>query len=159
MRTGPGYSRPCIRQRMMKGVSRSGGKTTNGGGGITSTASELSDMGNTPEELAAAAEEDGAAGVGANCGIGPDVYLRVAQRFGAVTNLPLWIKPNAGLPQAGADSKTRYPVRPEEFASYVPQFIEAGVTFLGGCCGTTPAHILAARQALINNGEKIGRNQ
>lgn len=116
-------------------------------------------MGNTPEELAAVAEKDGAAGVGANCGIGPDVYLRVAQRLGAVTKLPLWIKPNAGLPQAGADSKTRDPVGPEEFASYVPQFIEAGVTFLGGCCGTTPAHILAARAALISHREEIGRNQ
>jgi methionine synthase I (cobalamin-dependent) len=105
-------------------------------------------MGNTPEELAAAAEEYGAAGVGANCGIGPNVYLRVAQRLGAVTTLPIWIKPNAGLPQADADGKTRYPVGPEEFASYVPRFVEAGVMFLGGCCGTTPAHIRTIRTAL-----------
>ena len=111
-------------------------------------------MGNTPEELAATAEEYGAAGVGANCGIGPDVYLRVAQRLGALTNLPLWIKPNAGLPQAGADGKTRYPVGLEEFASYVPQFIEAGVTFLGGCCGTTPAHIRAMKRALLDQARK-----
>jgi len=108
-------------------------------------------MGNTPKELAAAAEEYGAAGVGANCGIGPNVCLRVAQRLGAVTTLPIWIKPNAGLPQAGANGKTMYPVGPEEFASYVPQFIEAGVTFLGGCCGTTPAHILAMKEALFDH--------
>jgi len=112
-------------------------------------------MGNTPEELAAAAEEYGAAAVGANCGIGPDVYLRVAQRLAAVSTLPRWIKPNAGLPQAGADGKTRYPVGPAEFASHVPQFIEAGVTFLGGCCGTTPAHIRAMRAALY---ERAGHN-
>lgn len=111
-------------------------------------------MGNTPEELAAAAEEYGAAAVGANCGIGPDVYLRVAQRLGAVTNLPLWIKPNAGLPQIGSDGKTTYPLGAEEFASYAPRFLEAGVTFIGGCCGTTPAHIRAMKRALLDQARK-----
>jgi len=113
-------------------------------------------MGNTPEELATVAREHGSDAVGANCGIGPDVYLRVARRLGAVTTLPIWIKPNAGLPQAGVDGKTRYPVGPEEFASYVPQFIEAGVTFLGGCCGTTPAHIRAMKNALIGPNLRQG---
>lgn len=105
-------------------------------------------MGNSPGDLARAAEEYGAAAVGANCGIGPDVYLKVARRLRAATTLPIWIKPNAGVPEVAPNGKTRYPVGPEDFAAYVPQFVEAGVKFLGGCCGTTPDHIRAIKMAL-----------
>ena len=63
------------------------------------------------------------------------------------TDLPVWIKPNAGLPVVrGAEAS--FPVGPEEFASFVPALVEAGASFIGGCCGTTPAHIRAIREAL-----------
>ena len=83
----------------------------------------------------------------------------VLERHDASERVEELVVAGVDISRKAADGKTRYPVGPEEFASYVPQFIEAGVTFLGGCCGTTPSHILAARKALINHGEEIGRNQ
>ncbi|MBN2301691.1 MAG: homocysteine S-methyltransferase family protein [Lentisphaerae bacterium] len=108
-------------------------------------------MGNSPEELVQVAEEYGAAAIGANCGIGPDIYLTVARRLRTATALPIWIKPNAGLPKIDADGRTKYPLGPDAFASYVPHLVEAGVSFLGGCCGTTPDHIRAIKKALNNS--------
>jgi len=104
-------------------------------------------MGNTPADLAAVAESEGAAGVGANCGCGPDNYVKVAKLFHAATDLPIWIKSNAGLPEF-VDGRTTFPMGPEEFASFTPKFIEAGADFLGGCCGTTPDHIRALAAAV-----------
>ena len=104
-------------------------------------------MGNTPAELAAMAETNCAAAVGANCGVGPDSYVRVAAMLRAATDLPIWIKPNAGLPVV-ADGVTRFPMGPAEFAAFVPQLIAAGANFIGGCCGTGPEHIRAIRDAV-----------
>ena len=104
-------------------------------------------MGVSPAALAAAAEELGAAAVGANCGAGPEHYVTVAALLRAATAGPIWIKPNAGLPVLEG-GKTVFPMGPDEFAGYVPALIEAGATFLGGCCGTTPEHIAAVRSAL-----------
>jgi len=72
-------------------------------------------MGNSPEDLARMAQEEGVDAVGANCGIGPDTYVQVARRLCAATTLPVWIKPNAGAPQVGRDGKTTFPVGPDEF--------------------------------------------
>jgi len=105
-------------------------------------------MGNQPEELVQIARDYGANAVGANCGIGPDNHVRVAIPLRVVTALPVWIKPNAGVPEIGADGKSRFPVSPEDFADYVPRLVEAGANFIGGCCGTTPGHIRALRQRL-----------
>ena len=104
-------------------------------------------MGDSPSDLIAAAGNGGAAAVGANCGAGPDNYVKVAGRFRSETDLPIWIKPNAGLPVV-SDGQTLYPMGPEEFASYVPKLLAAGANLIGGCCGSTPAHIRAAREAL-----------
>ena len=103
-------------------------------------------MGNTPADLAAIAEANGADAVGANCGVGPDAYVGVAAMLREATDLPIWIKPNAGLPVV-ADGKTTFPMGPEEFASFVPQLIAAGAHFIGGCCGCGPDHIRAVRAA------------
>ncbi len=104
-------------------------------------------MGNSPADLAAIAESEGAAGVGANCGCGPDNYVKVARLFEAATDLPIWIKSNAGLPEF-VDGVTTFPMGPEEFASFAPKLIAAGADFLGGCCGTTPDHIRALADAV-----------
>lgn len=109
-------------------------------------------MGNTPEQLAQMAEELGANAVGANCGIGPENHLKVAHRLRDATSLPVWIKPNAGVPEIDANGETTFPVGPEEFARYAPRFIQAGTNFVGGCCGTTPSHIEAIRKTLIEGG-------
>ena len=104
-------------------------------------------MGNRPADLVRVAGSAGASAVGANCGCGPENYVRVARMLSEAGSLPVWIKPNAGLPMI-RDRKTVFPMGPEEFAGFAARLVEAGARFLGGCCGTTPAHIVALRSAV-----------
>lgn len=104
-------------------------------------------MGNSPGDLAAAGAEAGAAAVGANCGAGPERYVKVTSLLREATDLPVWIKPNAGLPVL-RDGRTVFPMGPREFAAQVPGLVEAGANFVGGCCGTTPEHVRAIRAAI-----------
>lgn len=103
----------------------------------------------TPEQAAKELTERGADVIGANCGRGIDAFLDVCRRMRAVTDRPIWIKPNAGLPRIAGDSVV-YDMTPEAFASHVPLLIEAGAAFVGGCCGTTPRFIRAMSQYLQN---------
>ena len=105
-------------------------------------------MGDTPQDLVRMAEANGASAVGANCGVGPDNYVKVAALLREATALPVWIKANAGLPKVDAGGNTTFPMGPAQFASCVPNLIEAGANFIGGCCGTTPEHIRAIRAAV-----------
>ncbi len=82
----------------------------------------------------------GADVIGANCSTGPEQMLPLLRRMKEYADVPLLAKPNAGLPILVEDG-TVYPMGPEEFASFGPAFVQAGVGFLGGCCGTTPAHV------------------
>jgi methionine synthase I (cobalamin-dependent) len=102
-------------------------------------------MGVTPEQAAEGLAAAGADVIGSNCGQGIAGFVTICRRLKAVTALPIWIKANAGLPQM-KDGKTIYTQTPAEFASFVPQLIEAGAKFLGGCCGTTPEFIRAVCQ-------------
>ncbi|MFW6132686.1 MAG: homocysteine S-methyltransferase family protein [Planctomycetota bacterium] len=104
-------------------------------------------MGDAPSDLAAMAAECGAAGVGANCGVGPDVYVKVAAMLGEATELPVWIKPNAGMPEVRG-GRTVFPMGAAEFAAYAPRILSAGASFVGGCCGTGPEYIRAVRDAV-----------
>jgi methionine synthase I (cobalamin-dependent) len=104
-------------------------------------------MGNKPQDLATMARKHGASGVGANCGCGPDNYVNVCRMLREATDLPIWIKANAGLPQVGPGGNTEFPMGPDEFAAFVAQLAESGANFIGGCCGTTPEHIRAVRTA------------
>lgn len=106
-------------------------------------------MGVTPEQFAAAAVAAGAHIVGANCGLGPEHLLRVIKRIRSAVTVPLIAMPNAGMPVL-RDGKTLFPATPEEMATYVPLFLEAGARIIGGCCGTSPAHI-AAMVATLNS--------
>ena len=99
-------------------------------------------MGVTPEQAAKGLEEAGADIVGANCGQGPAGYIPICRRMSAATDLPLWIKPNAGIPEL-VEGRTVYRTTPGEFAVQIPSIIEAGASFVGGCCGTTPEFIRA----------------
>lgn len=107
----------------------------------------ISMMGNRPAELARLAAGEGADAVGANCGCGPDYCVRLTELLRGACNLPIWVKPNAGLPVL-VRGKATFPMGPQEFASYVPKLIGAGASFIGGCCGTTPEHVRAVRQAV-----------
>jgi methionine synthase I (cobalamin-dependent) len=99
-------------------------------------------MGVTPEQAAEGLTEAGADVIGANCGQGIAAYIPICRRLRAATDRPLWIKPNAGLPEL-VDGRTIYKTTPEEFASHVPVLVESGAAFVGGCCGTTPDFIRA----------------
>jgi 5-methyltetrahydrofolate--homocysteine methyltransferase len=96
----------------------------------------------TPEQAAQELTAAGADVIGANCGQGPAGYIPICRRMSAATDLPLWIKPNAGIPEL-IDGRTVYRTTPGEFAVQIPSVIEAGASFVGGCCGTTPDFIRA----------------
>ena len=78
--------------------------------------------------------------LGFNCGFGPDRMLPYLKRLAAATSLPIAVKPNAGLPKV-VDGRTVFTVGPDEFARDVAALADAGASIVGGCCGTTPAHI------------------
>jgi len=101
----------------------------------------------TPERAASAMTEAGADAVGANCGVGIEQVVEICRRMRAATHLPLWMKPNAGLPEV-VDGCIEYRVTAQQFASSVPLLREAGARFIGGCCGTNPEFIRAAAAAL-----------
>ena len=106
-------------------------------------------MGVTPAQAWRAAHEGGASFVGANCGIGIDAYVKVARELAQCgSELPLWIKGNAGRPVMAADGSTHYNAGPEDFSRAVPELVAAGVRFIGGCCGSTPAHVAAIVAAI-----------
>ena len=101
-------------------------------------------MGTTPEQAAEQLAAAGADAIGSNCGHGIASMVEVCRRLRAATDRPIWIKANAGLPEM-VDGHVVYRQTPAEFATYVPQLVEAGASFIGGCCGTTPDFIRAVR--------------
>ncbi|MBE6602360.1 MAG: homocysteine methyltransferase [Ruminococcaceae bacterium] len=93
-----------------------------------------------PEAMAALLEGMHADAIGVNCSFGPRQLMPVVERLLKVASVPVFVKPNAGLPQS-RNGKTVYDVSPEDFASDVAHMIDMGVRGAGGCCGTTPAYI------------------
>ncbi len=104
-------------------------------------------MGVTPDRAAAGLEEAGADVAGSNCGSGIENIIEIARIMKPSTGLPLWFKPNAGLPEL-IDGKTVYRETPEEMASRIPELADAGAKIIGGCCGTTPGHIRKIREII-----------
>lgn len=97
------------------------------------------------EEMAKA----GAFAVGMNCGRGAQEMLPLVRRMRAASGLPVWVKPNAGLPTLSADGRTaEYHASPEAFTRDGLLLTEAGATFVGGCCGNGPEFIRALSAAL-----------
>lgn len=78
--------------------------------------------------------------LGINCGLGPEQMLPIFQEIVSHTSVPVIVKPNAGLPKQ-KDGAVYYDVDPAEFASVMEKIVEGGAAVVGGCCGTTPAHI------------------
>jgi methionine synthase I (cobalamin-dependent) len=99
-------------------------------------------MGTTPEQAAEKLTAAGADVVGSNCGQGIAGFVAICRRLHAATGGPVWIKPNAGLPQV-IDGKTVYTQTPADFANFVPELVTVGARFLGGCCGSSPEFIRA----------------
>lgn len=104
-------------------------------------------MGTTPEQAIERLSAAGADVIGSNCGQGIEGFISLCARMKKATDLPLWMKANAGLPEI-VEGKTVYRQSPEEFAAKGLELIEAGARFLGGCCGTDPEFIAAIKSAL-----------
>ncbi len=101
-------------------------------------------QGAAAERCAVVLERWGADVIGVNCSVGPEPTLAAIERMAEAIKTPLSAQPNAGIPRA-VDGRNIYLSSPEYFAEYAKRFVGAGVAVLGGCCGTTPAHIKAMR--------------
>lgn len=104
-------------------------------------------LGTPPEAAAITLAAAGADIIGSNCGLGVDGIYDILCRMRQVTGLPLISQANAGLPQLVGD-QTIFPGTPDEMVAYHDRMIALGVRVIGGCCGTTPAHIHAMKQSL-----------
>ncbi len=107
-------------------------------------------MGTTPEKAVELLSQAGADVIGSNCGQGIDGFIPICQRMKAVTELPLWMKGNAGLPEM-VDGKTIYHQTPELFMEKAKLLLEEGASFIGGCCGTSPDYIRELRNLVDLN--------
>ncbi len=103
--------------------------------------------GATVEAAVRALVDAGADVIGANCGQGIEAFVSICERMRAATELPLWIKANAGLPELDG-MRAVYRTTPEHFANSIPALLRAGADFVGGCCGTSPAFVAAIRRAV-----------
>ena len=105
-------------------------------------------MGVTIEKAAHTLEEAGADVVGSNCGNGIENMIRIAREYRKHTSLPLIIQSNAGLPLI-ENGELVYPETPEFMAQKAKELVDAGVSIIGGCCGTGPEHIRAIRSSIL----------
>lgn len=104
-------------------------------------------FGTTPEVFTSRLDEWGADVIGLNCGVGPALVLSAVETMRPVTKKKLSVQPNAGLPR-DVQGRQMYMCSPEYMATYARRFIQVGASFIGGCCGTTPAHIKLLADAI-----------
>ncbi len=104
-------------------------------------------MGVSPADAAIGLVAAGADVVGANCGGGPEQMTSILSQMQQAVSVPLLVHANAGMPVL-VDGETRFRMTPEEMAAACEALVAAGARIIGGCCGTTPAHIAALRGAL-----------
>ncbi len=107
-----------------------------------------------PEALAKELDLLGAEVVGWNCSVGPAIILEALEFLAQATSRPLAAQPNAGLPRPVGDRRI-YMASPDYMAQYARRFVEAGVRFVGGCCGTNPEHIRRIAEAVGSVGPKV----
>ncbi|WP_456069148.1 homocysteine S-methyltransferase family protein [Eubacterium sp.] len=96
----------------------------------------------------------GADAIGFNCGLGPKQMIPLVEELEKHASIPILVMPNAGLPES-VNGETIFNVNPDEFASYMTQIAKMGVSYLGGCCGTTPAHLKAMIEATKDIEDKV----
>ena len=100
-----------------------------------------------PMTVVATMEGLGADAIGVNCSLGPDQMFGIVEQLVRYASVPVVVSPNAGLPRS-ENGKTVYDVAPSDFAASMEKIADLGATMLGGCCGTTPAHIKAMSDAV-----------
>lgn len=104
-------------------------------------------MGLSPADVVAAFQPSGVAAIGANCGRSLRDNDIVVQEFLQASSVPVWIKPNAGVPRVLGDTVV-YEADPATLAAHVADYARQGARIVGGCCGSTPEHIAAIARAL-----------
>ena len=105
-------------------------------------------MGLSPTDAVAAVAPLGVAAVGANCGKTlEDADTVVAELLAAAGNVPVWVKPNAGVPKIVGDAVV-YEADAEMLAAHARRYVEQGARVVGGCCGSTPEHVAAIARAV-----------
>ena len=119
---------------------------------VTFTRDDRTLLGDDPAKVARILAEAGADVIGVNCSGGPAQLLRILKAMRtAAPDKRFWVKPNAGWPEQ-VGGRIMYPADAEYFGEYALSFREAGANVVGGCCGTTPAHIASMRRALASAG-------
>ena len=99
-------------------------------------------FGASVEEMLSEIKPEDVCAVGMNCSLGPDLALPVIREFAEKTDLPLFFKPNAGIPVTGPDGSLIYSFTAEEYTRHVAAALATGrIRYLGGCCGTNPEFI------------------
>lgn len=105
-------------------------------------------FGGTCVEAVETLQAIGACAVGINCSCGPEQLLSLVRNMQAVAQVPLLVKPNAGMPLISDSGEVVYPMDAAAFAVYMQSLIAAGARLVGGCCGTDPSFIAALAQAI-----------
>ncbi len=100
-------------------------------------------MGVSPSSFAKDVEGLGLSAIGINCGKSLEDNSNALIELSNTTEIPIWFKPNAGLPHLDESGKPIYDITPDQMAENVAAWIEAGARIIGGCCGTTPEHLRA----------------
>ena len=108
--------------------------------------------GETPREVASVLSAMPVAMIGTNCTVGPQRMLVVAEDLVRYSAVPVSAQPNAGQPRRVGPRTFEFSIDGGYFARYLGRFADAGVTLVGGCCGTTPTHIIAAAEAVRTRG-------
>jgi len=106
-------------------------------------------MGDGLAAATAALEKNGAASIGANCTLASGDMINLAAELRRATTLPTIVQPNAGQPEMNPDGCTLYAQTPDQFAEDMLRIAAAGINFLGGCCGTSPAFIRRLAERLL----------
>lgn len=101
----------------------------------------------SPAHVVKKLEEWGADVAGVNCSTGPEAVWKTIREMAEICDIPLSVQPNAGFPHL-VQGRLIYLASPEYFAEYAKRFIQTGVRIVGGCCGTTPSHIRAIKDAV-----------
>ena len=112
-------------------------------------------LGTTPEVAAITLSALGVDALGINCSLGPAALVPLAKRMIPYADCPVMVQANAGLPRV-EDGATAYDIGPDAYVAAVAEMVDAGVTIIGGCCGTDPAYTAAERRLLCDRGRDRG---
>jgi len=106
-------------------------------------------MGVKPSQVVQTFQPLGVTVIGANCGTTLENMEAIVKEYAAIApGLVIWAKPNAELPVLGDDGAATYNVTPQQMGEYAVRYVQAGARIVGGCCGSTPAHVAAIARAV-----------